>query len=96
MVFCGLDYVCVSSVFGCDKGVVLFFVQLHHDHRVAWSDVDALRNCLRSIGEHQGLADSTRPAPACQQLLFSFSSLNTKILLERGRFIYYWMLFSVQ
>lgn len=59
MVFCGLDYVCVSSVFGCDKGVVLFFVQLHHDHRVAWSDVDALRNCLRSIGEHQGLADST-------------------------------------
>ena len=50
------------------------FVLIRPAYTIASSDAASLGNCFCSIGECQGLADSTRPAPGCQGLLFSFSN----------------------
>jgi len=42
------------------------FVLIHPAYTIASSDAAALGNSFCSIGECQGLADSTRPAPGCQ------------------------------
>ena len=50
------------------------FVLIRPAYTIDSSDAAVLCNCFCSIGECQGLADSTRPAPGCQGLLFSFSN----------------------
>ena len=71
----------VLSVFRHDKRVVSFFVHLHHGHIVAWSDdgmlceiiyVQQQNTKVKLIGTDQFLDVSS-----------FFSSLYTKILLER-------------
>ena len=69
----GLDNIQVLSVFCHDYGWSCF-VLICPACTMALSDIGVLCNCLFSRGECQGLADSTRPAPGCQGLLFSFSS----------------------
>lgn len=68
---CGLDTIlfCLCSDI-IAKGSC--FVLIHHRHSDLVRCCD-IGTCFYSIGEHQGQAVSTRPAPRCQGWLFSFS-----------------------
>lgn len=74
MVFCGLDHVHVFVCVQIQLWSGLVFVLIHHDYRVALSEVDVLGNCLCSTGEYQGLCMSTSSVPGYQGLPFSFSA----------------------